>query len=157
MSNAQKIPATNWSRSPFVVSTDNARLQLEVIHGFLKTSYWAQEISKDIVRKAIANSLCFGLYHDVVQIGFARIVSDYATYAYLTDVFVLQEWRGRGLSKFMMACIKSHPELQNLRRWSLATLDAHGLYAQYGFTALRKPDRSMEIIDPEIYRRMQTG
>jgi GNAT superfamily N-acetyltransferase len=156
MNNAKNDLATMWSRSPFVVSTDQTQLQFNVIHEFLGSSYWAAGIPEGIVRKAIDNSLCFGLYHADAQIGFARIVSDYATFAYLADVFVVEAWRGRGLSKFIMECIKSHPELQNLRRWTLATLDAHGLYAQYGFTALSKPERSMEIVDPDIYRRMAT-
>jgi GNAT superfamily N-acetyltransferase len=148
---------SSWSRPPYVVSTDQAKLQFDVIHGFLNTSYWATGIPEAIVHKAIDNSLCFGLYHVDTQIGFARIVSDYATFAYLADVFVVEAWRGRGLSKFMMECIKSHPELQNLRRWSLATLDAQGLYTQFGFTALTKPERSMEIVDAHVYRRLQTA
>jgi N-acetylglutamate synthase-like GNAT family acetyltransferase len=146
-----------WSRSPFVTDTDKGKLQLDVIHGFLRTTYWSPDIPESIVRKAIANSLCFGLYHDATQIGFARIVSDHATFAYLADVFVLDAWRGRGLSKFLMECIKAHPELQNLRRWILATADAHSLYAQFGFKPIAKPERLMEIADPDVYRRMQAA
>ncbi len=157
MTNTKNDLATIWSRPPFVVSTDQTKLQLDVIHGFLKTAYWSTGIPVAIVRKAIENSLCFGLYHEATQIGFARIVTDYATFAYLADVFVVDAWRGRGLAKFMMECIKAHPELQNLRRWMLATLDAHGLYAQYGFTELSKPERLMEVVDIDIYRRMATA
>jgi hypothetical protein len=154
MSSPAAIEVKEWVRPPFTVSTDTKKLDLDVIHGFLVRSYWAIAIPREIVAKAIANSLCFGLYHESAQIGFARIVSDYATFAYLADVFVLEAWRGKDFSKFMMECIKSHPELQNLRRWSLATADAHGLYVQFGFTPLKKPERSMEIIDMDIYRRL---
>lgn len=143
-----------WTQGSFAVSTDPARLDVDVIHGFLKTSYWAPEIPRRIVERAIANSLCFGLYHETAQVGFARIVTDSSTFAYLADVFVLPEWRGRELSKFLMSCVKSHPALQHLRRWLLMTADAHGLYTQFGFTPLAKPDRAMEIADPDIYRRM---
>ena len=143
-----------WPRPPFLVSTDAAKFDLDVIHGYLARSYWSPQIPRDLVARAIDKSLGFGLYHDGAQIGFARVISDYATFAYLADVFVLEEWRGRGLSKFMMECIKSHPDLQHLRRWMLATADAHGLYAQFGFEPLSKPERMMEITDPEIYQRM---
>src|SRR5262249_41316682 len=132
-----------WTQPPFTVSTDSTLLDLDVIHGFLRTSYWSPEIPRRIVERAIANSLCFGLYHEAMQIGFARIVTDCATFAYLADVFVLPEWRGRELSKFLMTCVKAHPDLKDLRRWLLMTADAHGLYTQFGFTALAKPDRAM--------------
>jgi GNAT superfamily N-acetyltransferase len=154
---SQRIDHKTWVRAPFHVSTDPALLDVNVIHGFLIRSYWAVAIPRGIVEKAIANSLCFGVYHESSQIGFARIISDYATFAYLADVFVLEAWRGKGLSKFMMECIKSHPELQNLRRWSLATADAQGLYAQFGFAALKKPERMMEIVDAEIYQRLTSN
>ncbi|HTE42081.1 MAG TPA: GNAT family N-acetyltransferase [Steroidobacteraceae bacterium] len=151
------MPTTSqeWQKDSFVLSTDKTKLQLTVIHGFLTTSYWAPSIPLSVVEKCIANSLCFGLFERDAQIGFARIVSDFATFAYLADVFVLPDWRGRDLSKFMMECIKSHPDLQNLRRWSLATADAHGLYARFGFTSLKRSERAMEITDPEVYSRMR--
>ena len=136
-----------WSQPPFLVSTDKAKLQIEVIHGFLRTTYWSPDIPREIVERAIAGAMCFGIYKDDAQVGFARVISDCATFAYLADVFVLPEYRGQGLSKFLMKCIKGHPELQNLRRWSLVTLDAHGLYKQFGFTELRRPELSMEIVD----------
>jgi GNAT superfamily N-acetyltransferase len=143
-----------WSKPPFLISTDKAALDLDTIHAFLRTSYWSPEIPRTVVASAIENSMCFGVYHEARQIGFARIISDRATFAYLADVFVLDEFRGRGVSKFLMECIRAHPELQNLRRWLLATADAHGLYSQYGFTGLRRPERMMEIVDPDVYRRM---
>jgi GNAT superfamily N-acetyltransferase len=105
------------------------------------------------VERGIANSLCFGVYEGDNQVGFARIISDFATFAYLADVFIIESHRGRGLSKFLMECIVKHSDLQGLRRWVLGTRDAHGLYAQYGFKPLAKPDRYMEIHDPEVYKR----
>lgn len=136
----------------FLLSTDKAKLQLHVIHGFLANeSYWARNIPRAIVEKSIANALCFGVYEDEQQIGFARVITDNATFAYLADVFVLPVYRGRGLAKWLMSCIVSHPELQGLRRWLLATRDAHALYAQYGFRALEKPERFMELHNPQVY------
>jgi GNAT superfamily N-acetyltransferase len=147
----------NWSRGPFSVSTDPAKFDLDVIHGYLARSYWSPQIPKDLVARAIDNSLGFGLYREAAQIGFARVITDRATFAYLADVFVLEQWRGQGLSKFLMECIKSHPDLQHLRRWMLATADAHGLYAQFGFKQLAAPERMMEIVDAEIYQRLATA
>jgi len=138
----------------YQVSTDPARLDVELIHGFLRESYWAEGIPRDIVARAIQNSLCFGAYSRNQQIAFARVVSDFATFAYLADVFVLAPWRGRGISKALMAEIVRHPDLQNLRRWLLGTKDAHGLYQRYGFTAPRFPERNMERTDPGVYLRM---
>lgn len=142
-----------WQRAPFSVSTQRERLDIEMIHEFLRGSYWASSIPRDVLMRSIEHSICFGLYHERSQIGFARVISDRATFAYLADVFVLDAWRGRGLSKFLMECVKAHPELQGLRRWMLATADAHGLYARFGFAALSRPERMMEIVDPEIYLR----
>jgi GNAT superfamily N-acetyltransferase len=144
-----------WTRPPFLVSTDKAKLNIEAIHGFLRTTYWSPDIPRDFVERAIEHSLCFGLFHEADQIGFARIVSDRSSFAYLADVFVLAAWRGRGLSKFLMECVRSHPELQNLRRWLLATADAHGLYEQFGFKPIAKPDRLMEVVEPNVYLRIQ--
>jgi GNAT superfamily N-acetyltransferase len=137
----------------FVLSTNRERLNLGVIHGFLTNSYWAKGISREIVARSVENSLCFGVYIDDKQVAFARVVSDFATYAYVGDVFVLEPYRGRGLSKWMMECIRAHPVLQGLRRWTLLTRDAHGLYAQFGFTPLKAPERYMELHDPEVYQR----
>lgn len=136
----------------FEISTDRARLQIEVIHGYLsQESYWAAGRPLEKTLRAIENSLCFGLYRGADQIGFARIVTDYATFAYLGDVFVLGEFRGMGLSKWLMDTIISHPDLQGLRRWVLATRDAHGLYEKFGFSALRFPERWMERPAPDAY------
>ena len=137
----------------YLVSTDPARLDVEVIHGFLRESYWAEGIPRELVERAILNSLCFGVYSRNQQIAFARVVSDYATFAYIADVFVLAPWRGRGISKALMAEIVHHPDLQQLR-WLLGTKDAHGLYQRYGFTAPRFPERQMERTDPGVYLRM---
>lgn len=139
----------------FMVSTDKSKLDLSVIHAFLTKSYWATNIPFEIVKKSIENSLCFGVYDNGKQIGFARVISDYATFAYLADVFVLPENRGNGLSKFLMQTIKTHPELQNLRRWMLATKDAHKLYEKFGFTRLVDPDPIMVISNPNIYQSHQ--
>jgi len=149
----QTEEAREYRKGEFVVSTDRARMDLDVIHGFLTNCYWAKGIPRDVVTRSIENSLCFGVYAQGKQIGFARVISDYATYAYIGDVFVLEAHRGHGLCKWMMECIMRHPHLQGLRRWSLVTRDAHGLYSQFGFTPLQKPDRYMELHDPEVYRR----
>jgi len=139
-------------KGEYTISTDKERLDLDVIHKFLsEESYWAGERTLDQTKTAIENSICFGLYHDEKQIGFARVVSDKATFAYIGDVFVLSEYRGQGLSKWLMQVIVDHPELQGLRRWVLATKDAHGLYAQFEFSELRHPDRWMEKTAPNAY------
>lgn len=141
----------------FLVSTDPTKIDLAVTHGYLARSYWSEAIPEELLARAIAHSLCFGVYQEagekLTQVGFARIISDYATYAYLCDVFILEEYRGQGLSKFMMACIKAHPDLQGLRRWSLLTRDAHGLYHQFGFQPITSPERYMEITVPNIYKK----
>ncbi|MCI0548571.1 MAG: GNAT family N-acetyltransferase [Candidatus Rokubacteria bacterium] len=128
------------------VSTDAARLDLEVIHGFLSRSYWAAGIRREVVERAVRHSLCFGAYEGARQIGFARVVTDRATFAYVSDVFVLPDGRGRGVGKQLMAAIMAHPELQGLRRFTLVTRDAHGLYRQFGFGPPRHPERQMEIL-----------
>ena len=159
-------------RGEFLISTDRTRLDLEVIHGFLTDCYWAKGIPREIVGRSIEHSLCFGIYHDVAgksslkptsgssgaptsrsssQVGFARVISDFATVAYLGDVFVLDAYRGRGLGKWMMECIMQHPSLQGLRRWILLTRDAHGLYSQFGFTPVKVPERYMERHQADIY------
>jgi GNAT superfamily N-acetyltransferase len=144
-----------WQHEQFTVSDERSRLDLAVIHGFLRRSYWAPEVPLEIVRRSIENSLCFGAFAGEQQVGFARVITDCATFAYLADVFVLEDWRGRGLSKFLVRCVREHPRLQNLRRWMLATADAHGLYRQFGFHELREPQRMMEIVDRDVYRRMR--
>lgn len=141
-----------WIRDEFTISADKDRLRPEEIHRFLsEESYWARTRTYDQTLRAIENSICFGLYFEDRQVGFARVVSDQATFAYLGDVYVLEEFRGRGLSKWLMETIISHPGLQGLRRWLLATKDAHGLYEHYGFTPLKFPERWMERPAPDAY------
>ncbi|OON70667.1 GNAT family N-acetyltransferase [Hymenobacter sp. CRA2] len=142
------------SAASFVVSTDAARLDVDLIHDFLSNhSYWAPGISRELVERSIRHSLCFGVYAlDGQQVGFARVISDRATFAYLCDVFVLDAYRGQGLSKLLMRHITEHPELQGLRRWLLGTRDAHSLYAQFGFTPLASPPRFMENAKLDPYR-----
>lgn len=141
-----------WSHGSYQIDTCLERLDRDLVREFLAGSYWAAEIPKDVVDAACAGSVCFGLYEARRQVGFARVVSDRATFAWLADVFVLPEHRGRGLSKWLVACVLEHPELQGLRRWMLATRDAHGLYECFGFTALGDPGKFMEIARPGLYR-----
>ena len=142
---------TEWKRGKHAISTERTRIDLRFVHEFLRRSYWAQNIPLEVVRRSIENSLCFGLYRADEQIGFARVVTDSATFAYLCDVFVIETQRGSGLSKWLMETILAHPELQNLRRWLLATKDAHGLYSQFGFTALDEPTIFMHRHAPDVY------
>ena len=135
----------------FQISTDKSLLQVDVIYDYLNNdSYWAQGISLEKMEKAIRNSMCFGVYTIDKQVGFARVVTDTATFAYICDVFVLPAFRKNGLSKWLIQSIVNHPDLQGLRRWSLATADAHGLYSQFGFTEITRPERWMEIFTPYI-------
>lgn len=143
---------TEHRHDTFLVTTDPARLNIDFIHGYLTRSYWSEGISREVVERGIANSLCFGVYEGDKQVGFARVVTDYATFAYLADVFIIESHRGKGLSKFLMECIVNDSRLQGLRRWVLGTRDAHGLYSQYGFKPLAKPDRFMEIHNPDVYK-----
>jgi len=140
--------------SEYFISADKSRLNINAIHSFLTTSYWAKGIPRSIVEKCIEHSLCFGVYLGEEQVGFARVISDYSTYAYLADVFILEQHRGKGLSKMLMKEIMIHPQLQGLRRFQLMTKDAHGLYRQFGFTESKFPDRLMEIAQPDIYERL---
>ena len=132
----------------FEISTDVARLDIGLIHDFLSTSYWARGRRRTVVERAIRNSLCFGVYRERKQVAFARVVTDRAVFAYLMDVFVLPEYRGRGISKTLLQTILDHPDLQNLRLFLLATRDAHGLYQRFGFQSLAEPDRWMAIQNP---------
>ncbi len=136
----------------FVLSTDKEKLDIDFIHHFLSVeSYWAKDIPLHTVKKSIENSFCVGIYENNQQVGFARVITDYATFGYLADVFVNPKYRSLGLSKLMMEYIINHPDLQGFRRWLLATSDAHGLYEKYGFKMLGKPERMMEISKPTIY------
>jgi GNAT superfamily N-acetyltransferase len=139
-----------WQRGEYTISTDNSRLDIRIIHDFISNqSYWAKGRPIETMRRALDHSLNFGLYKND-QIGFARVVTDYATFAWIADVFVLPDYRGHGLSKWLMEVILSHPKLQGFRRWVLATKDAHGLYARFGFIPLHRPERWMERPDPNM-------
>jgi|HubBroStandDraft_4_1064222.scaffolds.fasta_scaffold57752_2 ribosomal protein S18 acetylase RimI-like enzyme len=166
-------------RGEFLISTDPARLDLDVIHGFLTNCYWAKGVPREVVARSIEHALCFGVYDGngacprlakdagpfdklragngaptdgiLAQVGFARVISDFASIAYVGDVFVLDSHRGRGLGKWLMEAITQHPALQGLRRWILTTRDAHGLYSQVGFTPVKFPERYMERHDPQVY------
>lgn len=135
----------------FLYSTDKAKLDTPYIHEFLKKSYWAKEIPEAVMINSIENSLCIGIYHNDQQVGFARLITDYATFAYLGDVFVDEKYRGRGVSKGLMQFILSFEFINGLRRILLVTSDAHGLYKQFGFQLLQRPDRYMEIHHPDVY------
>ena len=137
----------------YEIDTDKSRLDLDLIHQFLAGSYWSEGIPKEIVLKSIRESDCFGIYKSGKQVGFARVISDHATFAYLADVFVIPAERGHGLGKWLMATIMKSGQYQNLRRWLLATKDAHELYRQFGFTEA-PPGRVMEIRDGEVYLRL---
>jgi GNAT superfamily N-acetyltransferase len=148
---------TEWSKDNWVISTDPARQDVDAIHAFLTRAYWCENIPREIVARAVTHSLCFGLFDGAAQVGLARVVTDYATFAYLCDVYVLESHRGRGLGKWLIECVMAHPQLQGLRRFNLATRDAHSLYAQFGFQPLRQPDVHMERHKPDIYKTTAAG
>jgi GNAT superfamily N-acetyltransferase len=137
----------------FFISTEKEKFDIDLIHSFLTRSYWAEGISKEIIRRSIEGALCFGIFENDKQIGFARMITDKATFAYLADVFIIEEYRGIGLSKWLMEVIMAHPDLQGLRRMLLATRDAHELYKKFGFTPLTYVDRWMHIHKPGIYKK----
>jgi N-acetylglutamate synthase-like GNAT family acetyltransferase len=139
-------------RGPYFLSTDPALLDVSLIHAFLsEQSYWAPGIPREVVERSLKNSLCFGLFHESQQVGFARLVTDRATFAWLGDVFVIDAHRGQGLGVWMIESLLTHPDLQGLRRMLLGTRDAHGLYARFGFTPLAAPARFLEIHRPNLY------
>jgi N-acetylglutamate synthase-like GNAT family acetyltransferase len=139
--------------SEYQISTDARRFDLALIHDFLRSSYWAQGIPRHVVERAVENSLCFGAFLQEQQVGFARVITDRATFAYLADVFVVPEHQGRGVAKLLLRTILAHPDLQGLRRMLLATKDAHKLYAPFGFEPLSNPKEYMTIHRPDIYRQ----
>lgn len=139
------------TKEQYLITTDPQKLDLDAIHAYLSRSFWAEGIPKDTVARSIANSLCFGLFDGAAQVGFARVVTDRATYAYLCDVYVLESHRGHGLGKWLIETVMAHPDLQGLRRFQLVTRDAHGLYSRHGFAAPANPDRRMEIVKYGIY------
>jgi GNAT superfamily N-acetyltransferase len=141
-------------KDEFCISTDKTKLDVDSIHGFLSTkAYWCLNIPKETLQKAILNSRCFGVYKNEKQIGFARVISDFSTIAYLGDVYILEEYRGKGLSKWLIGTIMSDPNLQGLRRWILLTADAHGLYRQFGWTNIADPDKWMTVHDKNVYSK----
>lgn len=139
------------NRSGYRISTDTDEMDVDAIHAYLSVSYWSPGIPRDVVAKAIAGSLCFGLFADRRQVGFARVITDRATFAYLCDVYVLEDHRGRRLGTWLMETVIAHPHLQGLRRFLLATRDAHGLYEKFGFVPLARPEIFMEINRPGLY------
>jgi GNAT superfamily N-acetyltransferase len=146
------MPHLHVTRGEYAITTDPAAVRLDAVHAAIAASYWAEAIPRDLMRRAIDGSLPFSLFRGARQVGFARVVTDRATFAYLADVYVLEEQRGRGLGRWLIETVIAHPDLQGLRRFSLATRDAHGLYARFGFTPLRQPELHMEIARPGLYR-----
>ena len=141
-----------FHRGEFSLFTDPGRVDFDIVHSFLSTeAYWSKGVSREILARGLAHSLCFSLYHGPRQIGFARVISDRATFAYLDDVFVLEAYRGQGLGGWMLECVLAHPDLQGLKRFSLVTRDAQSFYAQHGWETLRYPDRHMEQLAPGFY------
>lgn len=138
-----------WQKGEYEINTDRKKLDIAMIHEFLdQRSYWATGRSRETIERSIRNSVSFGIYKGTAQVGFARVITDYATFAWVADVFILEEERGKGLSKWLMEVMIAHPKLQKFRRWVLATKDAHELYRRFGFTELKKPERWMERRDP---------
>jgi N-acetylglutamate synthase-like GNAT family acetyltransferase len=150
----KKLVLMTWQKGSLFITTEKDKMDIEYIHHFLATdSYWAENIPIEIVKKSIDGSLCFGVFEDEKQIGFARVVTDNATFGYLADVFIDEMYRGCGLSKWLMETIMSHPELQGFRTWMLGTKDAQGLYAQFGFKQLDEPDRIMRKSNAHVYTK----
>lgn len=147
----------DYSMGSFVVSTDQSRLDLKAIHGFLKDAYWAKDISFEAVRQSIQKSLCFGVYKRDELVGFARVITDQVVFAYLVDLFILEAHRGQGLAKWLLECIFSNPELRGVRMWLLATRDAHALYEKFGFKPLRHPERFMRLSNADVNENTNIG
>ena len=142
-----------FNNDRFTITTDKGKLDVPYIHEYLKQSYWGENIPQEVVQRSIDGALCFGIFENDQQVGFARVITDFATFAYLADVFVDEACRGLGLSKWLMEVILSHPDLQGLRRFMLATRDAHGLYQKFGFVSLTVPERWMQIHNPNVYKK----
>lgn len=149
-------PIHEHHRGDYTVTTDRSKIDLDVVHGYLASCYWAGEIPRETVENSIRLSYCFSVFERDQQVGFARVVTDFTTYAYIGDVFVLDSHRGRGLGKWLVQCIRENPNLQGLRRWSLVTRDAHGLYRHFGFQSPGMAERYMEIVDSDIYKKAGT-
>jgi GNAT superfamily N-acetyltransferase len=146
------IPMAHRIAGEIAISTDPTRLDVDAVHGWLKETYWSPGLPREVLERALSNSMCFGAYEGPRQVGFARVVTDRATFAWVCDVFVVESHRRRGIADAMLAAMKRHPELQGLRRWSLATRDAHALYRRHGFEPLADPSRAMEIRRPDVYQ-----
>ncbi len=150
------MAAVEQRHGAYLISDDPARLDVASIHAYLTRSYWCEGIPLEVVRQSVKNSLCIGAYDAKgAQVGLTRFISDFATFCYVCDVYVLEEHRGHGLAKAMLALATAHPKLQGLRRWNLVTRDAHGLYAQFGFEVPPKPERYMERLDRAVYTRLK--
>lgn len=145
------------AKDEYSIGTDKALLDVDYIHTVLSKTYWAENVSKDVVQRSINGSLCFGVYHRQKQVGFARVITDEATFAYLCDVFIDEAHRGKGISKRLMQTVMAYPTLQGLRRFMLATKDAHGLYGQFGFRPLTATERWMHIHKPDVYKKESSG
>ena len=143
-------------KGSFLISTDKTKLNISAVHHYLTNCYWAKGIPLETVVKSIENSDCFGVYDVDALVGFARVISDRATIGYLGDVFILESHRGKGLSKWLMECIMKYPEFAGFRRWILLTRDAHELYKKFGYKPIEKPDRYMEIVNPEVYNQKKS-
>ena len=153
---ASLLMPDEWTRDAYRISTDPALIDLDVVHGYLSRSYWSAGVAREVVASSIEHSLCFGIYTADAQVGFARVITDYATIGYLADVFVLEEHRGRKLAVWLVETIMAHPLLQNFRVWRLGTRDAHTLYEKVGFRPLAHPDRMMEKVSPDLYAGDET-
>ena len=146
--------AARWQQGAFEVDTDPARLDIDTAYDFIgRQSYWAAGMPRAVFERSVQGALCFGVYDGTRLVGFARVITDGATIAYLGDVFIDEAYRGQGLSKWLLSCIHAHPDLTHLRRWMLFTADAHGLYQQFGWTAAARPERYMERLNPDVYKR----
>jgi GNAT superfamily N-acetyltransferase len=139
-----------YQNGDYTISTDPARLDVAAVYAYLSRAYWAQGRPLDVVRRSLEHSLCFGVYHGDAQVGLARVITDFATFAYLCDVYILDEHQGHGLGKWLISVVTAHPDLRSLRRFLLATRDAHGLYRQYGFDELMAPERWMEKFQESV-------
>jgi len=146
-----------WTKDDFIISTDKDKIDIHFVHNFLSKCYWAESITKEVVERSIKGSVCFVVLHQQQQVGFARVISDEATFAYLADVFIDEAYRGKGLSRWLIECILSHPGLQGLRRFLLATRDAHGLYEKAGFERMQQIDPWMQIHKPGIYKEQSSS
>jgi len=146
-----------WKRNNLMVTTNPDRQDVTAIHAFLTRAYWCEGIPREVVARAVSQSLCFGLFDGTAQVGLARVVTDYTTFAYLCDVYVLESHRGQGLGKWLVECVMAHPQLQGLRRFNLVTRDAHELYTPFGFKPLAAPERHMEMVKPDIYKAARIG